>query len=71
MPGERQWRPLDPPSQQPLTEVAMKPPQRVEIDGMLVNPYNLNRDSFARRVLPRKKGVVEQCESIVRPRFTG
>jgi hypothetical protein len=42
MPGERQRRTLDAPSQQPVTEVVVKTAQPIEVDSVLIKPHALD-----------------------------
>lgn len=53
MPGE-EWRTLDAPSQQPLTEVVVKAPDPIQVDGVLVNPDTL--DDY----MPSDRGVLRK-----------
>ena len=70
MPGERQRRTLDAPSQQPVTEIVVKTPQPIEVDGVLINPHALDDFLLAGGAVPHKQGVVHEREPIVRPRIT-
>ena len=70
MPGERQRRTLDAPSQQPATEIVVKTPQPIEVDRVLINPHDLHDFLLASGAMPSKEGLVQEREPIVRPRIT-
>jgi hypothetical protein len=71
MPAERQWRALDPPTEQPVTEVLVKPPQPIEVDSVLINPHDLHDQFLARARLAEKQQLVSEREPIVRPCRSG
>jgi hypothetical protein len=54
MPPERQRRPLDPPTEQPVTEVGVKTPQLAEVHGAFINPHTLHDQFLAGGTLPEK-----------------
>ncbi len=70
MPGERQRRTLDAPSQQPVPEIAVETPQPLEVDRVLIKPHDLYDYLLAGGAMPGKQGVVRHSEPIVRPRIT-
>ena len=70
MPAERQRRTLDAPSQQPVTEIVVKTPQPIEVDGVLIKPHDLHDFVLAGGAMPGKEALVHQREPIVRPRIT-
>ena len=70
MPAERQRRTLDAPPQQPITEIVVKTPQPIEVDSVLINPHALHDFVLASGSMPRKEGLVQQREPIIRPRIT-
>src|ERR1700682_184446 len=70
MPGERQRRTLDPPSQQPVTEIAVKTPQPIEVDRALINPHPLDELPLVPRAQREKRGLIHEREPIVQPRIT-
>ena len=63
-----QRRTLDEPSQQPETEIVVKTPEPIEVDGVLIKPHDLHDFLQAGCALPRKEALVYERESIVRPR---
>ena len=70
MPAERQRRTLDAPPKQPVTEIVVKPPQPIEVDSVLINPYDLHDFLHPGGAMPRKEALVHEREPIVRPRIT-
>jgi hypothetical protein len=42
----------------------------IEVDSVLINPHDLHDCPLAGGAMPRKHGVVDEHESIVRPRST-
>lgn len=68
-PGERQRRTFDAPSQQPITEIVVYPPQPIEVNVALIKPYDLDRQVKAGGSMSRKQALVHHCEPIVQPLF--
>jgi|SRR5277367_5263680 hypothetical protein len=60
MPAERQRRTLDPPSYQPLIEIAVKAPQPIEVDSVLMNRYELRDRLFPSRTQRQKHGLIRE-----------
>ncbi|BBZ13018.1 hypothetical protein MBRA_32130 [Mycobacterium branderi] len=54
MPAERERRTLDAPPQQPVTKIAVKTPQPVEVDAVLINPYDFDDYLLAGCPMPCK-----------------
>src|ERR1700722_16946308 len=65
-----QRRTLDEPSQQPETEIVVKTPEPIEVDGVLIKPHDLHDFVLAGGPLPREEALVHQCEPVVRRRIT-
>ncbi len=53
----------------PVGEVAVKAPQRIEVNGALVAPHHLHDFLLAGGVMSRIEGLIHQREPIVRPRL--
>ena len=70
IPAKRQRRTLDAPPQQAMTEIVLKTPQPIEVEGVLINPHDLHDFLLAGGAMPRKEGLVHQREQIVRLRIT-
>ena len=70
MPGERQRRTLDAPSQQTVTEIVVKTPEPIEVDSVLINPHDLHDFLLAGGAMRRRPGLVRRRDPIVRPRIT-
>jgi hypothetical protein len=68
MPTERQRRTLDPPSQQPLIQIAMKTPQSVEVYSVLIDRDELHDWLFTSGTQRQKHGLISESKPIVRPR---
>ena len=69
MPGERQRRPLDPTTKQPIPEIAVKTPQCIEVNGVLINPHTLHELLPAGGTHREKCGLIHERKPIVRPRI--
>lgn len=65
MPGEWQRRTLDSPSQQSVTEIALKSPQTIQVDRALVNPHPLSHRCQTGRAQCGKPRLIIERESIV------
>jgi hypothetical protein len=70
VPAEWQRRTLDAPSQEPMTEKTVNTPEAVEVEGVLVKPYDLHDFVLAGRALPGEEALVHQRELIVWTRIT-
>ena len=65
MPAERQRQTLDPPSEQPVTEILVKAPQRLKVNRMLINPYALHELPQAGGAHRQKRGLIHERQPIV------
>ncbi|BCI89506.1 hypothetical protein NIIDMKKI_47120 [Mycobacterium kansasii] len=65
MPGKWQRRTLDPPSQQPVAEIALKTPQTIQVYLALVNPHPLSHRCQTGRAQCEKPRLIIERESIV------
>lgn len=65
MPGKWQRRTLDPPSQQPVAEIALKTPQTIQVYRALVNPHPLSHRCQTGRAQCKKPRLIIERESIV------
>ena len=65
MPAERQRRTLDPPTEQTVTEIVVKSPHRIQVDRVLIKPYDLHDFCLAGGLMAFKEGLVHQGEPIV------
>ena len=70
MAAERQRRPLDPPSEQPVTKITVKALQGIDVDCALINPDPLYELSQPRRAQSEKGGLIQVGEPIVLPLIT-
>ncbi len=70
MSTKRQRRPLDPSARHPVSEIAMKALQCLEVDGMLVDPHHLHELTAPCRAQQLDTRLVHEREPIVRPCIT-
>lgn len=70
MPSERQRRTFDAPSQQPVSGISGKTPQRIQVDIVLINSHALYGYLHAQGVICSKQGMVDERQPIVRSRTT-
>jgi hypothetical protein len=63
-------RTLDVPSQQPVTEIVVKVSHPIKVDGVLINPHDLDDYLPADGAMLRIQGVIHDREPIVRLRIT-
>src|ERR1700733_180859 len=65
MAGERQRRALDTPSQQPVTEVAVKATKGAEVDRAPVNPHALDGLPLTGGAQSKKRCLVHERKPVV------
>ncbi|BBY06263.1 hypothetical protein MNVI_15810 [Mycobacterium noviomagense] len=53
-----------------MTQIVVKTTQPIEIDSVLINPYDLHDFLLAGGAMAIKQGLVQQREPVVRPRVT-
>src|SRR3569833_2681943 len=66
MPAERQRRPLDSPTEQPVSEILVETPQAFEVDGVLIDPDGLHGELLSGGALTQKQQLIGERKPIVK-----